>query len=175
MQEERATFAGGCFWCLQPVFDRIDGVLSTSVGFSGGETENPGYEEVCQGNTGHREVIEVIFDASRVGYEALLQAFWQSIDPTQSDGQFADKGEHYRTAIFYHSKEQLELAQQSRQELDDSGKFSSPIVTEIVPASQFYRAEEGHQEYYKKNSWHYESYAEGSGRKPYLRKTWGVK
>ena len=173
MRQEKATFAGGCFWCLQPVFDRIDGVCASSVGFMGGDSVSPTYEDVCRGGTGHREVIQVLFDPTRVDYEALLQAFWESIDPTQSDGQFADRGEHYRTAIFYHSEHQRFVAKESRRNLERSERFSSPIVTEILPAKEFFQAEESHQEYYKKNPWHYERYAEGSGRKPYLRKVWG--
>ena len=173
MKQEKATFAGGCFWGLQPVFDRIDGVSDTSVGFMGGDRVSPTYEDVCRGDTGHREVIQVLFDPTQVKYEKLLQAFWESIDPTQGDGQFADRGEHYRTAVFCHSEQQRIAAEESRHNLEQSGRFSLPIVTEILAAKEFFEADESHQEYYKKNPWHYERYAEGSGRKPYLKRVWG--
>lgn len=173
MTIEKATLAGGCFWCLQPVFDRLEGVLSTAVGFSGGSVENPSYEVVCYGRTGHREVLHLTFDSEKVSYEEILDAFWRSIDPTQEDGQFADRGGHYKTAIFYHSESQREAAERSKEALAQSGTFSAPIVTEILPASSFYPAEESHQQYYKKNAVHYGLYAEGSGRKPFLRRVWG--
>ena len=172
---EKATFAGGCFWCMQPPFDKTKRVVHTVVGFTGGREKDPTYEQVSAGKTGHRESIEVTYDPSKVTYEQLLDVFWHSIDPTQADGQFADIGKQYRTAIFYHSEEQKRLAEQSKEKLARSGKFSRPIVMEILPTSQFWPAEEYHQKYYLKNSQHYHSYAVGSGRYPFLERTWGVK
>ncbi|RIL09128.1 MAG: peptide-methionine (S)-S-oxide reductase [Proteobacteria bacterium] len=168
-----ATFAGGCFWCLQPAFDNLEGVASTSVGYTGGKEKEPNYEDVAYGRTGHREAIRVKYDPDKVGYEKLLDTFWKSINPTQADGQFADIGPHYRTAIFYHDQKQREAAEKSKGELSASGKFDKPIATEILPASEFYAAEGYHQEYYKKNPGHYERYKIGSGRAGYIEKTWG--
>lgn len=170
---EKATFAGGCFWCMEWPFDKLEGVISTVVGYTGGTVKNPTYEQVCSGTTGHAESIEITYDPSRVSYEKLLEVFWKNIDPTQENGQFADRGSQYRTAIFYHSEEQKLLAEASRDQLDKSGKFSKKIVTEIVPAREFYPAEEYHQEYYKKNPGHYQLYRSGSGRERFLEKTWG--
>ncbi|MCB0320286.1 MAG: peptide-methionine (S)-S-oxide reductase MsrA [Bdellovibrionales bacterium] len=175
MREEVAILAGGCFWCLQPVFDKLPGVTSTRVGFSGGDLESPSYEAVCSGGTGHREVVEVRFDPQRLEYGEVLEAFFRSIDPTQSDGQFADKGDHYKTAVFVFSEQQASVARDVIEKLNNSGKFNGPIVTEVKPAMQFYAAEEYHQRYYEKNAGHYEMYAEGSGRKPFLRSLWGEK
>ncbi len=168
-----ATFAGGCFWCLQPAFDETSGVISTTVGYTGGAAANPTYEQVCSGTTGHAETIQVIYDPSKVTYEQLVDVFWHHINPTTLNGQFADKGTQYRTAIFYHDREQQQLAEVSKEHLAKSGKFDKPIVTEIVPASTFYPAEEYHQHYYKKNALHYNLYKIGSGREGYLKKTWG--
>ena len=172
---EKATFAGGCFWCMQPPFDKLDGVISTTVGYCGGKEENPTYKQVSAGNTGHAEAIEVVFDPSRISYTELLNVFWMNIDPTQENGQFADIGAQYRTAIFYHSEEQKRLAEASKKELKNTGKFSKKIVTEIVPATPFYRAEEYHQDYYKKNPLRYKIYRYGSGRDDYLVRKWGKK
>ena len=168
-----ATFAGGCFWCLQPAFDETSGVISTTVGYTGGAAANPTYEQVCSGTTGHAEAIQVIYDPSKVTYEQLVDVFWRHINPTTLNGQFADKGTQYRTAIFYHDQEQQRLADVSKERLAKSGKFDKPIVTEIVPASTFYPAEEYHQHYYKKNALHYNLYKIGSGREGYLKKMWG--
>lgn len=170
---EKATFAGGCFWCLQPVFDKIPGVISTTVGYTGGRTKNPTYEEVSTGTTGHAEAIEVHYDPEKVSYSEVLDAFWRTIDPTDPRGQFADRGSQYRTAIFYHSDEQKRLALQSKEALSRSGKFSQPIATEITAASPFYPAEEYHQKYYLKQSGHYDAYKVGSGREGFLKKMWG--
>jgi methionine-S-sulfoxide reductase len=170
---ETATFAGGCFWCMQPPFQKLNGVVSTAVGYTGGRKENPTYEEVCSGRTGHTEAIQVTYDPSQVTYSELLDVFWRNIDPTDYNGQFADKGSQYRTAIFYHNEEQRSLAEASKEELEKSGKFSKPIATEIVPASKFYEAEDYHQEYYKKDPYRYKSYSYFSGREPYLKETWG--
>jgi methionine-S-sulfoxide reductase len=172
---EVATFAGGCFWCMQPPFDKTKGVVSTVVGYTGGKEKNPTYEQVSSGRTGHRESIQVTFDPVKVSYEQLLDVFWHRINPTQADGQFADIGSQYRTAIFYHSAEQKRLAEESKRKLAASGKFSRPIATEILPAGPFYPAEEYHQKYYLKHPVEYHSYAVGSGRYPFLERTWGKK
>ncbi len=157
---------------MQPVYDRMDGVISTEVGYSGGDLKDPTYEQIAYGETGHREVILVEFNPEIVTYEEILLAFWQSIEPTQSDGQFHDRGDVYRTAIYYSSPEQHKTAKKSLRDLEQSGKFNEPIATEILPAKPFYPAEEGHQRYYEKNPGHYSMYSEGSGRAPFLRKTW---
>ena len=170
---EIATFAGGCFWCMQPPFEKLPGVVSTTVGYTGGAATNPTYKEVCSGTTGHAEAIQVVFDPARVSYERLLEVFWHNVDPTTPNRQFADIGTQYRTAIFYHTEEQRRLALASKEQLERSGKFAEPIVTELVPASTFYPAEEYHQQYYKKNAIHYKLYRIGSGRESYLTRTWG--
>jgi len=170
---EKATFAGGCFWCMQPPYDRIKGVLSTTVGYTGGEKPNPTYEEVSMGNTGHAEAVEIMYDPSQVSYEQLLDLFWKNIDPTTLNQQFSDRGTQYRTAIFYYSEEQKKLAIASKEKLEKSGKFRGSIVTEIIPASPFYPAEDYHQKYYKKCPVPYQLYKTGSGRKGFIQKTWG--
>lgn len=170
---EKATFAGGCFWCMQPPYDKMAGVKKVTVGYTGGEKPNPTYEEVCSGKTGHTEAVEIEFNPEEVSFEELLQVFWTNIDPTQVNGQFYDKGSQYRTGIFYHSDKQKELAEKSKKELESSGKFQESIATEITKAGIFYPAEEYHQGYYKKNPGHYQRYSIGSGRVEYLRKTWG--
>lgn len=175
VQTEIATFAGGCFWCMEPPFQNLEGVISATSGYTGGKTVKPTYEDVCEGTTGHAESIEVVFDLSKVTYEKLLEVFWQNIDPTTKDRQFGDRGSQYRTAIFYHSDAQKKLALASKEQLAKSGKFKEPIVTEITPAGPFYPAEDSHQDYYKKNAAHYEQYKEGSGRAGFLRRTWGGK
>lgn len=172
-ETQKAAFAGGCFWCMQPVFDKLPGVYSTTVGYTGGQKEDPTYEEVSTGGTGHAEAIEVLYDPAKVSYPKLLEAFWRSIDPTNPRGQFADTGSQYRTAIFYHNETEKRLAEASKEKLARSGKFDQPLVTQIVPASRFYPAEEYHQKYYLKNAGHYESYKVGSGRAGFLKKTWG--
>ena len=169
----KATFAGGCFWCMQGPFDYLEGVISTKTGYTGGSTLNPSYEEVCTGKTGHTEAVEIIYDQEIISYEKLLEVFWRNIDTTTQNQQFADKGSQYRTAIFYHTEEQKILAEKSKQDLEKSGKFDKPIVTEILPAAPFYPAEDYHQDYYKKNPFHYELYKQGSGRARYLERTWG--
>jgi methionine-S-sulfoxide reductase len=174
-KREKATFAGGCFWCMQPPFDKLDGVISTTVGYCGGKEENPTYKQVSAGATGHAEAVEIVYDPSRVSYAELLNVFWMNIDPTQENGQFADTGAQYRTAIFYHNEEQKRLAEDSKKELKNTGRFSKKIVTEIVPATPFYRAEEYHQDYYKKNPLRYKIYRYGSGRDDYLVRKWGKK
>lgn len=172
---EKATFAGGCFWCMEPVFEKMDGVKSVIAGYTGGTKVNPTYEEVSSGSTGHKEAVEVVYDPSKVKYEDLLDVFWHNIDPTDTAGQFADKGTQYKTAIFYHSDEQKRIAERSKGGLEKSGKFNKPIATQIIKASEFYPAEEYHQEYYKKNPVRYEMYKKGSGREDFLKKEWGDK
>lgn len=170
---EKATFAGGCFWCMEPPFDKLDGVISTTSGYCGGKEKNPTYKQVSAGETGHAEAVEILYDPSRISYAELLDVFWRNVDPTQKDGQFADTGAQYRTAIFYHNEEQRRLAETSKKELGNSGKFNKEIVTEIVAATPFYRAEEYHQDYYKKNPLRYKFYRHGSGRDDYLVRKWG--
>ena len=173
MAIQKATFAGGCFWCMVKPFDRYEGVISVVSGYTGGDVENPSYELVCTNSTGHREAVEITFDDEVITYEELLSIFWRQIDPTDAGGQFFDRGESYRTAIFVHTSEQEESAVKSKQELDASGKFSKPIQTDILPAKPFYLAEEGHQDYYKKNPSHYNRYAVGSGRERFKTENWG--
>lgn len=172
---DKATFAGGCFWCMQWPFDRLDGVQKTTVGYIGGHTANPTYEHVCSGATGHTEAVEVIYDPNIVTYQQLLDVFWQNINPTTKNGQFADMGTQYRTEIFYHNDQQKRFAEESKKKLENSKKFEKPIATEITAASAFYPAEDYHQEYYQKDPMHYKMYSVGSGREDFLKKTWGNK
>lgn len=170
-----ATFAGGCFWCMQPPFDRLDGVLSTTVGYTGGTVPNPTYEQVSAGGTGHAESIEVRYDPRKVSYSTLLDVFWHNIDPLTANGQFCDMGNQYRTAIFYHDDEQRRLAEASKAALEQSGRFGKkPIVTEIVPAGPFYPAEDYHQRYYEKNPVRYKFYRYTCGRDDRLEALWGA-
>ena len=170
---QKATFAGGCFWCMQPPYDKLKGVVSTTVGYTGGHKKNPTYEEVSTGATGHYEAVEILYDPEKIGYDDILDVFYQSIDPTDGSGQFADKGSQYRTAIFYHDEKQKSISIASKEKMEKSGKFKKPIVTEILPASEFYPAEEYHQKYYKKNPTRYNLYKFGSGRESFLRELWG--
>ncbi|MCK5569739.1 MAG: peptide-methionine (S)-S-oxide reductase MsrA, partial [Spirochaetes bacterium] len=142
-----ATFAGGCFWCMEYPFEKLEGVSDVISGYMGGNKENPNYKEVSGGGTGHAEVVKIIYDPSKITYSELLEVFWMNIDPTDRGGQFVDRGSQYRTAIFYQNKEQKKLAEKSRKELDASGKYEKPIVTEITKASKFYKAEDYHQDY----------------------------
>ncbi|TNF52035.1 peptide-methionine (R)-S-oxide reductase [bacterium] len=169
----KATFAGGCFWCMEPPYDKLDGVISVISGYTGGHKENPTYKEVTAGSTGHRESVQIIFDPSRTSYEELLDVFWMQIDPTDAEGQFVDRGFSYTTAIFYHNEEQKRAAEKSKEELQNSGRYSKAIVTEILPASPFYAAEEYHQDYSEKNPVRYKLYRFYSGRDQYLNKAWG--
>lgn len=168
---EVATFAGGCFWCLQPVFDAADGVVKSYVGYTGGTTKNPTYEEVCSGKTGHVEAIEIYFDPTKTTFEKILQLYWENIDPTRSDGQFTDKGPQYKPIIFYHSEMQQKIAEVSKKKLVDDGLFPS-IAVEISAAKPFYIAEEYHQNYCEKNSIRYELYHKGSKRDEKLKALW---
>lgn len=169
----RATFAGGCFWCMEPPFDKLDGVLSTTAGYTGGHKKNPTYAEVSGGGTGHAEAVEVLYDPKKISYGKLLEVFWHNIDPTTPNRQFCDAGSQYRTAIFYHDEEQRRLAQQSKEELQNSKRFKEPIVTEILPAGTFYPAEEYHQDYYRKNPIRYKFYRYMCGRDQRLQELWG--
>ena len=170
---EKAYFAGGCFWCMEPPFEALDGVLEATSGYMGGETENPTYEQVSMGNTGHAEVVEIEYDPNIITYSELLEVFWRNIDPTALNYQFADVGSQYRTEIFTVGPEQMEEALRSKDELEKSNKFDKPIVTAITEAPVFYIAEEYHQDFYKKQSARYKIYAEASGRKGFLEDTWG--
>lgn len=169
-----AVFAGGCFWCMQPPFDKAKGVLKTTVGYCGGSEVNPTYEQVAGKKTGHRESIQITYDAAQTSYAELLEIFWRQINPTQADGQFADIGLPYKSAIFYANDEEKTAAQQSKEALAKSGKFSQPILTDLLPAAPFYAAEEYHQKYYEKNASEYKAYYVGSGRARFLQQTWGA-
>ncbi|QYR19552.1 peptide-methionine (R)-S-oxide reductase MsrB [Paenibacillus sp. sptzw28] len=169
---ELATFAGGCFWCMVTPFDQMPGIIKVTSGYTGGRTENPTYEEVCSETTGHAEAVQIQFNPGIMSYQRLLELYWQQIDPTDPEGQFHDKGSSYRTAIFYHSEEQRILAEQSKRDLQESGRFGKPIVTEIVPAGAFYPAEEYHQDYYKKQPLRYKMYRKGSGRDAFIDEHW---
>ncbi|RAL20447.1 peptide-methionine (S)-S-oxide reductase [Lujinxingia litoralis] len=168
----RATFAGGCFWCMEPPFDATEGVVSTTSGYTGGPESAPTYEDVSSGRTGHTEAIEVIYDPDLVSYDELLDVFWRSHDPTDAAGQFADRGSQYRPAIFYHSELQLEQARASKANLQADGPFQKPIVTAIEPAQTFWIAEDYHQDYYQKNPDPYQRYYRASGRQDFLKRIW---
>jgi len=170
---EKATFAGGCFWCMEHPFDELPGVVSVTSGYTGGWKKNPTYEEVSAGGTGHAESVQVIYDPARISYEKLLTVYWHNIDPTVKDRQFCDKGHQYRSAIFYHTEEQRRLALQSKAALEKSKPFREPVVTEITRAGEFYAAEEYHQHYYKKNPIRYTYYRTGCGRDHRLHELWG--
>jgi peptide methionine sulfoxide reductase msrA/msrB len=170
---EKATFAGGCFWCMTPPFEKLDGVKEVISGYTGGHTVNPTYEDVTSETTGHLESVEVTYDPAKISYKKLLDVFWRQIDPTDSGGSFVDRGPSYKSAIFYHNEEQKRLAEESKKELASSGRFDKPIVTEIRPAVPFYRAEEYHQDYWKKNPVRYKFYRYNSGRDQYIAKVWG--
>jgi peptide methionine sulfoxide reductase msrA/msrB len=167
-----ATFAGGCFWCMETPFEELAGVSAVISGYTGGQVENPTYEQVSSGGTGHAEAIQVHYDPSRISYADLLQVFWRQIDPTDAEGQFVDRGRQYRSSIFYHDDEQRRLAEASKQELADSKRFAKPIVTEIVAFERFYPAEDYHQDYHSKNPLRYKYYRWGSGRDQFLEKAW---
>ena len=170
---EKATFAGGCFWCMEHAFDEIPGVVSVTSGYTGGWKKHPTYEEVSAGETGHAESVQVVYDPAKVTYERLLNAFWHNIDPTVKDRQFCDSGHQYRSAIFYHNEEQHRQALQSKELLEKNKPFKGPIVTEIVQATEFYPAEDYHQHYYKKNPIRYKYYRYRCGRDQRLKELWG--
>lgn len=171
-QYEKAIFAGGCFWCMVHPFDEYPGVISVVSGYTGGHVVNPSYEQVTTGTTGHTEAVEITYDPNVLPYEKLVEIYWQQTDPTDAFGQFADRGDSYRPVIFYTTPKQKEIAEASKQVLNDNGKFDTPVVTNIEAAQPFYPAEDYHQDYYKKNSFHYGLYREGSGRGKFLRKHW---
>jgi methionine-S-sulfoxide reductase len=168
-----AIFAGGCFWCIQPAFDKANGVIKTVVGYCGGTEPNPTYEMVSSEKTRYRESIEITYDPAKISYEQLLDIYWQQIDPTQADGQFTDIGPSYRAAIFYGNDDERKIAETSREKLARSRKFNKPIVTEILPATKFYPAEAYHQKYYQQNPEQFEAFERGSGRISFEKKTWG--
>ena len=170
----KATFAGGCFWCMEPPYKKLKGVISVTSGYTGGKKENPTYEEVCTGKTGHAEAVEIVFDPAQLSFDQLLDVFWQNIDPTQVDGQFVDEGNQYRTAVFYHDEDQRKTAEASKANLQNSGKFDKLIVTEVVAATKFYPAEDYHQNYSQKCPLRYKSYRYASGRDQFIKKNWGA-
>ncbi|MDO5291805.1 MAG: peptide-methionine (R)-S-oxide reductase MsrB [bacterium] len=170
--EKKAMFAGGCFWCMVKPFDAFDGVSAVTVGYTGGHVNDPTYEQVCAGDTGHYEAVEIIYDESKLGYRDLVEAFFMSIDPTDAGGQFHDRGKSYQTAVFYLDEEQRKIAEHYKRELNESKRFPGEIVTPILPAEPFYKAEEYHQEYYKKNPFRYRNYYQASGRKEFVEKAW---
>lgn len=169
---ETAIFAGGCFWCMEPVFDRLEGVLSVTSGYTGGHTRDPSYQEVCAGETGHLEAVRIVFDPRKLSYRELLEVFWHNIDPTTRNRQFCDFGSQYQSAIFYLTPEQQLAAEESKEKLLGSDRLRRPVVTDIRPATEFYPAEEYHQQYYKKNPQRYRQYHEGCGRNSRLKELW---
>jgi len=170
----KATFAGGCFWCMEPPYDALDGVISTTSGYTGGQQQNPTYKEVSRGGTGHTEAVQIVYDPKRVSYTELLDIYWRNIDPTDSSGQFCDKGSQYRSEIFYHDKEQKKLADESKATLVEHKPFTGDVVTGITPATVFYPAEDYHQDYYVKNPIRYKFYRYGCGRDKRLEDLWGA-
>jgi peptide methionine sulfoxide reductase msrA/msrB len=172
VETRTAVFAGGCFWCIQPAFDKAKGVTKTVVGYCGGSEPNPTYELVSSEKTGYRESIQITYDPAKISYDQLLDIYWRQIDPTQTDGQFTDIGPSYRAAIFYGNDNEKRVAETSKEKLARSGKFSKPIVTEILPVMKFYPAEAYHQKYYQQNPEHFEAFEEGSGRVSFKKKTW---
>ena len=168
-----ATFAGGCFWCMEPPFDKLDGVISTTSGYTGGERRHPTYGDVSSGRTAHAEAVEVVYDPTKISYAQLLDVFWLNIDPLTRNRQFCDGGAQYRTAIFFHGDEQERLARESKQRIEDSGRFDQPIVTQIVEAAEFWTAEDYHQDYYLKNPLRYKFYRFSCGRDRRLDELWG--
>jgi len=168
-----ATFAGGCFWCMEPPFEKLAGVVSVTSGYTGGQKLDPTYEEVSAGETGHAEAVQIIYDSTQVSYAQLLHVFWRNIDPLTANRQFCDSGSQYRSGVFYHHEEQKRLAEESKMKLEQTRKFDRPIVTEIVAAGKFYPAEEYHQDFYKKSALHYKTYRAGCGRDRRLKELWG--
>jgi peptide-methionine (S)-S-oxide reductase len=169
----KATFAGGCFWCMVPPFEKLPGVVSVTSGYTGGHKKDPTYEEVSSGVTGHAESVQIVFDPKKISFADLLKVYWRNVDPLTPFGQFCDHGTQYRTAIFTHDESQKTIAEQSKKDLERSHRFQSAIVTEIVPATAFYAAEEYHQDYYKKNPVRYKLYRYGCGRDARLKELWG--
>jgi peptide methionine sulfoxide reductase msrA/msrB len=172
-ETEKATFAGGCFWCIEEPFEGIDGIIFVTSGYSGGDKKNPSYSEVSGGNTNHRESVQIIFDPQVISYSELLDVYWRIFDPTDAGGSFADRGMQYTSAVFYHNREQKEVAEETKEHLNKSSIFDDQVITPVIEFKSFYPAEEYHQDYYKKNPEDYKSYKEGSGRKDFIEKTWG--
>jgi peptide methionine sulfoxide reductase msrA/msrB len=172
---QKITLGGGCFWCMEPPYEKLDGVKSAISGYMGGTVKNPTYEQVTTGTTGHAEVVQITYDPKKISTDKILEVFWQNINPTQKDGQFVDKGSQYRSVIFYHNEEQKKAAEKSKKALEEKEKFEKPIVTEISKASEFYKAEDYHQDYYKKSPLKYKYYRYNSGRDQFLEKHWGDK
>ena len=170
----KATFAGGCFWCMEPPFDKLDGVTSTTSGYTGGERRHPTYGDVSSGRTAHAEAVEVVYDPSKITYAQLLDVFWRNVDPLTRNRQFCDHGTQYRTAIFFHDAEQERLSRESKRRIDESNRFAAPVVTEIVEAGVFWAAEDYHQDYYLNNSIRYKFYRFGCGRDRRLEELWGA-
>jgi peptide-methionine (S)-S-oxide reductase len=171
---EKATFAGGCFWCMEEAFDDLPGVVAAVSGYTGGRVPHPSYEQVSSGGTGHAESVEILFDPARISYRKLLDVFWHNVDPTDAGGQFCDRGDQYRSEIFYHGEEQKREAEESKREIEKTKTFPQPIVTKIVPASTFWPAEAYHQHYAKKNPIRYRFYRNGCGRDRRLHELWGT-
>ena len=169
----KATFAGGCFWCMEPPFDKLDGVKSTTSGYIGGKKKNPTYKQVSSGKTSYTEAVEILYDPKKISYQKLLDVFWRNIDPLTPNRQFCDWGSQYRAGIFYHDENQRRLAEESRKKIEESKRFIAPIVTEITAATKFYEAEGYHQDYYKKNPIRYKTYRKGCGRDQRLEQLWG--
>ncbi|MCP4204629.1 MAG: peptide-methionine (S)-S-oxide reductase MsrA [bacterium] len=169
----RAIFAGGCFWCMEPPFDKLAGVVSTTSGYTGGPEKDPTYKDVSYGRTGHAEAVEIAYDPETISYQELLEVFWRNIDPLTRAAQFCDRGAQYRTGIFYLDEEQKRLAEESKRKIEESGILKGPIVTELTAAGEFYPAEEYHQDFYKKNPTHYKRYRTGCGRDRVLERIWG--
>lgn len=172
---EKATLAGGCFWCVESDFEKVDGVIEAVSGYTGGKEANPTYKTVSAGKSTHIESVEVYYDPKKITYSQILDVFWRHMDPTDPGGQFVDRGHQYTTAIFYHNDKQKIVAERSREKLMKSGRYKKPIVTKIIKAARFYKAEEYHQDYYKKSPGQYHSYRYRSGRDQYLKKVWGAK
>ncbi|MGO2696157.1 peptide-methionine (S)-S-oxide reductase MsrA [Bavariicoccus seileri] len=172
MANEKAIFAGGCFWCMVKPFDSLPGIESVVSGYTGGHVKNPTYKEVCSGTTGHTEAVEITYDPEVFPYEKLVEVYWQQTDPTDAFGQFCDRGDSYRPVIFYSNEEQHRIAEASKEALEKSGRFDKPIVTKIEPAAPFYPAEDYHQDFYHKDSDHYKAYRSGSGRDQFIEKVW---
>ena len=171
-QSAKATFAGGCFWCMEPPFDELAGVISTTSGYIAGKTKNPTYEQVSSGSTGHTEALQVVYDPKKITYEKLLEVFWRNIDPLAANGQFCDLGSQYRSGIFYHDGNQKSAAEKSKKSIQT--RFKQPVATEITAATVFYPAEDYHQDYYKKNPVRYKLYSHGCGRAQRLEEVWGA-
>lgn len=172
VQLEKAVFAGGCFWCMVKPFDSLPGIKKVVSGYTGGHVEHPTYRQVTSGKTGHTEAVEITFDPSEMPYEELVEIYWKQTDPTDAGGQFADRGDSYRPVIFYNNEKQRQIAEKSKQNLQESGRFDSPIVTKVEKAQPFYPAEDYHQDFYKKEAAHYKRYNVGSGRAGFISKNW---